>query len=90
MEIKENWIPLLLAAALGTSGGGAASTAIMGQHTHQEIINEIREVQYESQIFALETQVQAMEDTGKKDSSSYVVALAQLVKFQSMLSDLKK
>ncbi len=90
MDIKENWMPLALAALLGTSGGGGVSTYLAGQHTHPEIIKEIREVQYESEIFKLETQVNAMEEAGQKDNASYTVALAQLIKFKAMLTELGK
>lgn len=89
-SLKDNWMPLALAAALGTSGGGGVSTYLAGNHLHPEIIKEIREVQYESQIFALEIKVQAMEDAGQKEDASYVVALAQLIKFQDMLTELGK
>jgi len=90
MNVKDNWMPLMLAAALGTSGGGGAAIGILGQHTHPEIIREIREVQYESEIFKLETQVNAMEEAGQKDNASYTVALAQLIKFKAMLTELGK
>lgn len=90
MDIKENWMPLALAALLGTSGGGGAAMSILGQHTHPEIIKEIREVQYESEIFKLETKIFAMEDAGQKDNASYTVAVAQLIKFKDMIAELGK
>ena len=89
MDIKENWPALAIAALLGTSGGGGAAT-FLGQHSHPEIIKEIREVQYESEIFKLETQVSAMEEAGQKGGASYSVAVAQLIKFKDMLTELKK
>ena len=87
MDIKENWMPLAIAALLGTSGGGGVAT-FLGQHTHPEIIHEIREVQYEAEIFKLESQVDTMETAGHKDSASYAVAVAQLIKFKEMLVEL--
>ncbi len=88
MDIKENWMPLALAALLGTSGGGGVSTYLAGQHTHPDIIREIREVSYEAEIFKLSVQVGAMEDAGQKDTANYAVAVAQLIKFKSMLIEL--
>lgn len=90
MDIKENWMPLALAALLGTSGGGGAATALLGAHQHPEIIAEIREVQYESEIFKLETQVNAMEEAGQQGEANYTVAVAQLIKFKDMLTELDK
>jgi len=90
MGVKENWIPLLLAAALGTSGGGAASTALLGQHTHQDIIDEIRQVQYETEIYKLESQVAAMEAAGQQADAAYTVAVAQLIRFKAMKTELAR
>ena len=89
MDIKENWMPLALAALLGTSGGGGVSTYLQGAHAHPEIIKEIRKVEYESQIFQLSVKVSAMEEAGQTGTADYVVAVSMLTKFNTMLTDLK-
>ena len=86
MDIKENWMPLTLAALLGTSGGGGVATAIIGQHTHPEIMIEIRKVQYESIV---EKAKVVMSATADHASADYVVAQAQLIKYTGKLADLE-
>jgi hypothetical protein len=86
--LKENWMPLMLAALMGTSAGGGVSTAILGEHEHPEIIKEIREVQYDGEIYKLTTQLESMEQQGLKDTPGYKVAEAQLIKFTTMRTEL--
>ena len=86
MDIKENWMPLALAALLGTSGGGGVSTYLAGNHTHPEIMVEIRKVQYESIVEKAKVTMAALDN---HNSPNYVIAQAQLVKYVQKLADLE-
>lgn len=86
MDVKENWMPLALAALLGTSGGGGISTYLSGQHTHPEIMVEIRKVQYESIVEKAKVTMAANVD---HESFHYIIAQAQLVKYVQKLADLQ-
>ena len=86
MDVKENWMPLALAALLGTSGGGGVSTFISNQHTHPEIMVEIRKVQYESIVERAKVVMAATTDHTEAD---YLVAQAQLIKYTEKLADLE-
>lgn len=90
MEVnKETVLPLIIAALLGTTGGGGVSTYLQTSHMHPEIIREIRKVQYQSEIFKLSTQIDAMAAAGEDGSSAYTIANTQLSKFTEMLTELK-
>lgn len=99
-RIKENWMPLVIAALLGTSTGGGAATSLLSNHTHDGIVakieansvtllREIREVEYETEIYKLNVQLQELEELGETDTSRYETALAMVKKFSVMLTDLE-
>ncbi len=86
MDIKENWMPLAIAALLGTSGGGGVAT-FLGQHTHPDIMIEIRKVQYEYTLEKAKVTMPALK--ADKTSAGYIVAQAQLIKYTEKLADLE-
>jgi len=86
VDIKENWMPLALAALVGTSGGGGMAT-LMSQHTHPDIMIEIRKVQYEYTLEKAKVTMTALKDD--KTSAGYIVAQAQLIKYTEKLADLE-
>jgi len=83
---------ILLYAVLLLAGGGVStgSSFLTGHqpHTHPEIIQEIREVEYEAEIFKLSVKLETMDEQGQGGTPSYIVAEAQLVKFTTMLTEL--
>jgi hypothetical protein len=87
MVLTKECLPALeIAALLGTTGGGGVSTFLSNNHTHTEIIREIREVQYENVV---EQAKEVMASTPDHESSEYIVASAQLIKYVQKLADLK-
>lgn len=79
---------ILVAGLLGTGGAGGAVTAILGSHVHPELLNEIRELEYESEIYKLSVAISAMEGNGQRDSADYAVAVSQLQLFTAKLTNL--
>jgi len=80
MELNRETMPYLLVASLIGTGGGTGVSQLINQHDHPEIIREIREVQYDAEIEKLTVRLETID----KNSASYKVAEAQLVKFTQM------
>lgn len=89
-SVKDNWQVILIATLLGAGGGQGVNSILSPEHEHPAIIAQIRSVQYDSEIFKLSTQLEAMESSGQKDTPGYKVAEAQLIKFTQMQQELQQ
>jgi len=68
----------------------AIEVQLASEHEHPSIMSELRENEYQTEIYKLQVNIAAMTEAGENNTAKYKVAESQLLKFTSMLTDLKR